>query len=115
MPRALDLARRYAEALAALRAVHDFDSWLGEHWHERCPPPVAPPAAQTSLGRSGTISWYEAADTVVGYLPESDGCFRVARESVMPDFTPFADPAGTFDRDILISAEMRAEQSSPDG
>lgn len=114
MPAARDLARRYAEALAALRAVHDFDAWLGEHWHDQCPRPASPPDAQTALGAAGAITWHEVADGTIGYLPGNDGCFRVARESAMPDF-PVADerqPA-FYGSDILISAAMQDEGPFP--
>lgn len=114
MPAARDLARRYAEALAALRAVHDFDAWLGEHWHDRCPRSDSPPDAQTALGAAGAITWHEEAETTVGYLPGNDGCFRIARETPLPDFPPSEEtlPA-RFGKDILISAAMQGEGPSP--
>jgi hypothetical protein len=114
MPAARDLARRYAEALAALRAVHDFDSWLGEHWHDRCPRPDAPPDAQTALGAAGAIAWHEGAETIFGYLPGNEGCFRIARASPLPEFLPSEDtlPA-RFGTDTVISAAMQGEGPSP--
>lgn len=114
MPAARDLARRYAEALAALRAVHDFDAWLGEHWQDYCPRPASPPDAQTALGAAGAITWHEVADGIVGYLPGNDGCFRVARDSPMPDFPPSEESLSPlFGNDILISAAMQEEGPSP--
>lgn len=114
MPPAVDLARRYGEALAALRAVHAFDAWLGEHWQERCPPPGSPPAARTALGAAGEITWHEGANAVVGYLPGHDGCFRIARGAVMPEFhVPGITPPPPFENDIVISASMQDEQPPP--
>lgn len=115
MPPALDLARRYAEALAALRAVHDFDAWLGDHWHEHCPPPASAPDAQTALGAAGAITWYETAEFTVGFLPGRDGCFRITRESQMPEFPLTDDDApAPYGNDIVISAAMQEEARSPD-
>jgi hypothetical protein len=114
MPPALDLARCYAQALAALRAIHDFDAWLGAHWQERCPPPSTPPTAHTQLGADGAITWHESADRVVGYLPDEDGCFQFARDVPLPDFPLTGDrldaPYGT---DVVISAEMQDELQPP--
>lgn len=112
----MDLARRYSEALAALRAVHAFDDWLGEHWHERCPPPSRPPSAKTTLGSGGEITWHETAGRVVGYIPGHAGCFRIARDADLPAFlfslAPLAMPAGP-GTDVLISASMRDEEQPP--
>jgi hypothetical protein len=116
MPPAIDLARRYGEALLALRAVHDFDDWLGRYWCDRCPPPAAPPTSYTSLGANGTIAWHEGEDVVVGYLPRDGGCFRIPRDATMPDF-----PAATtavplpYGQDVVIRAAMRDEGERVDG
>jgi hypothetical protein len=114
MPLAIDLARRYADALAALRAVHDFDAWLGDHWHERCPPPAAAPDAKTPLGAGRAIAWHEAADSVVGYLPGQEGCFRIARNVPLPDFSVVGNsPTAPFGTDVVISAAMQEELLPP--
>jgi hypothetical protein len=110
MPPAIDLARRYAEALAALRAVHRFDEWLGRHWHDRCSAATTPAASHTSLGASGTIAWHEDEESVVGYLPGEAGCFRISRAAMMPDFSqPGSDLPLVIDQDVLINATMRDE------
>ena len=114
MPPAIELARRYAEALAALRAVHDFDEWIGQYWHERCPAPASAAASRDAVGAEDTIVWHEGQETVFGYLPGRDGCFCVSRDVALPDF-PFA--AGNsvlpFGQDVVISAAMRAELQPP--
>jgi hypothetical protein len=114
MPSALTMARRYAQALAALRAIHDFDAWLGEHWHERCPPPACPPSALTPLGADRSIAWHDVGEHVFGYLPGEDGCFQLRRDAPLPAF-PLAgeDPAPLFGHDILISAMMQDESQAP--
>jgi hypothetical protein len=114
MPPAVDLARRYGEALAALRAVHAFDDWLGDHWQERCPPVSTTPAARTALGASGEVSWHETGDNILGYLPDREGCFRIARDAVMPDFSFTTNiPPPQVERDVVISASMQDEHQSP--
>jgi len=115
MPPALELARRYSEALAALRAVHDFDDWLGEHWHDHCPPPPGTSSARTPVGMRGEITWHETGDDVIGYLPDHDGCFRVSIAASLPDFWPAASVADVqrVDEDVVISAAMPGEGSSP--
>ena len=115
MPAASDLARHYAQALATLRAIHDFDAWLGAHWHDRCPPPSTPPAARTHVGAAGAIAWHEASDQVFGYLPGSDGCFQIARDLPLPDF-PLSGESSllTFGTDVVISAAMQDELPPPD-
>lgn len=115
MPPAIVLARRYAEALSALRAVHDFDDWIGHYWHERCPAPAGAAASRDALGADEAIVWHEGEDTVYGYLPGYDGCFCVPYDETLPEF-PFAasKPAIPFGQDIVISAAMR-EQLQPPG
>ena len=115
MPPAIDLARRYAEALSALRAVHDFDDWIGQFWQERCPAPESASAYRTVLGKEETIVWHEGEDTVYGYLPGYDGCFCVPTDEPLPEF-PFAagPPEIPYGQDIIISAAMR-EQLQPPG
>lgn len=115
MPPAIDLARRYAEAVSALRAVHDFDDWIGQFWQERCPAPAGAGAYRTVLGQENAIVWHEGADNVYGYLPGYDGCFCVPTAESLPDF-PFAasQPDVLYGQDIIISAEMR-EQVQPPG
>ncbi len=110
MPPAVDLARRYADALAALRAIHTFDAWLGDHWHERCAAPTAGPVAVTPLGVSGAIAWHERDDVVIGVLPGQEGCFRVPRDAMMPAFPVGASPTPLLaEQDVVISATMREE------
>ena len=116
MPPAIDLARRYAEALAALRAVHRFDDWLGRHWHDRCPTPTTTATSHTFLGADGTIAWHDDEDGVVGYLPGEAGCFRVPRDAAMPDFPAPADSLPlVYGQDVLISAAMRDEADGAPG
>lgn len=114
MPPAIDLARRYAEALSALRAVHDFDDWIGQFWREQCPAPEGASAYRTMLGTEKAIVWHEGEDTVYGYLPGYDGCFCVPTAEALPDF-PFA--AGQLEipygQDIVISAAMRDQLHPP--
>lgn len=114
MPPAIDLARCYAEALEALRAVHDFDDWIGQYWHEQCPAPDSAAASRTLLGAEDAIVWHEGHDTVFGYLPGYAGCFVVPRDVVLPRF-PFAahNPAIPYGQDIVISAAMREELQPP--
>jgi hypothetical protein len=93
MPPAFTLARRYAEALAALRAIHDFDAWLGEHWQ--------------------AIAWYESAEMVTGYLPGEEGCFQVRRDERLPDL-PIAETfTPEYGRDVVIRAAMRDDFGQP--
>jgi hypothetical protein len=115
MPPANDLARRYADALAALRAVHAFDAWLGRHWHDHCPAPRDAPTSHTPLGTDGAITWHEGVETVTGYLPGDEGCFRIPRDEAMPDF-PLVTRAlpVSLGQDILISASMREADASAD-
>jgi hypothetical protein len=110
MPHAIDLARRYAEALAALRAVHVFDTWLGNHWHEQCPAAGSAAASYTPLSAEHGITWFESDETVLGYVPGEVGCFRIPRDVTLPDF-PFAaeSRAVHYGQDIVISAAMREE------
>jgi hypothetical protein len=114
MPPAIDLARRFAEAVSALRAIHDFDDWIGQFWCERCPAPTGAGAYQSLLGTEDAIVWHEGDETIYGYLPGFDGCFCVPAES-LPNF-PFAasQPDISFWQDIVISATMR-EQMQPPG
>lgn len=114
MPPAIDLARRYAQAVAALRAIHAFDAWLGEHWQERCPPPATPPVARTTVGERDEITWHESAESVLGYLPRHEGCFRIARDAPLPDIPLFPDaPLVMPDTDVVISASMQDEMQPP--
>ena len=115
MPPAIDLARRFADAVSALRAVHDFDDWIGQFWCERCPVPGGTGAFRTLLGTENDIVWHEGDETVYGYLPGRDGCFCVPADESLPDF-PFAaiQPDISFGQDIVVSATMR-EQMQPPG
>jgi hypothetical protein len=114
MPPAIDLALRYADALAALRAVHAFDAWLGRYWHDHCPAPSDAPASHTPLGASGVIAWHEGNETVTGYLPGDEGCFRIPRGEAMPDFPLVTRTLPlSMGQDILISAAMREANASP--
>jgi hypothetical protein len=114
MPRAIELARRYAEALSALRAVHDFDEWIGQFWQECSPSPTIATAPHNTVGAEDTIVWHEGEETVFGYLPGREGCFCVPRDVALPDF-PFTaeNPALPFGQDIVISAAMRDELQPP--
>lgn len=115
MPPAFDLARRYAQALTALRAIHDFDAWLGEHWREQCPAPASAPAAHTPLGAAGAITWHEEHGRVLGFLPGDEGCFDIPHGAPLPPFSLQSDIAPPLDNgDILISASMREELPPPD-
>ena len=91
MPPAIELARRYAEALAALRAVHDFDEWIGHFWQEACPAPPSAPRRATRWTPEDTIVWHEGEETVFGYLPGREGCFCVPRDVALPDFPLVAE------------------------
>jgi hypothetical protein len=113
MPPAFDLARRYADALEALRAIHAFDAWLGSHWQERCAAPRTPPTSHTPLGVSGAIAWHEVDEWVIGVLPGQEGCFRIPRAAPLPAFPLAAGPAAPFGQDVVISAAMRDESPSP--
>ena len=116
MPHAIDLARRFADAVAALRAIHDFDDWIGQFWCERCPAPRGAGAYKTLLGREDTIVWHEGDETVYGYLPGLDGCFCVPTDESLPDF-PFAASQTdiAFGQDIVVSATMRDQIHPPRG
>ena len=114
MPPATDLARRYAEALSALRAIHVFDNWLGDHWCDRCPPPEDEPTSRTPLGAAGAITWHERGDTIVGFIPGDEGCFRIPRDAAMPDFPAVAGELPIpYGQDVVISAAMRESLQPP--
>jgi hypothetical protein len=113
MPPAIDVARRYAEAVAALRALHDFDAWIGQYWVESCPFPGSAAASRATAG-GDAIVWHESEEMVFGYLPGVDGCFCIPRDVALPDFAFAASgPVRLFGKDIVISAEMRAELQPP--
>jgi hypothetical protein len=114
MPPAINVARRYAEAVATLRALHDFDDWIGQYWVERCASPGSAAATHTTLGAEELIVWHEDEETVLGFLPGYDGCFRIPRAVPLPDF-PFAaeGPVRSFGQDIVISAAMREDVQPP--
>ncbi len=114
MVSALELARRYANALDMLRAIHAFDAWLGEHWHDQCPAPATDPIATTKVGAAGAIAWHEEEDGVVGIVPELPGCFRVHYDALLPAFPPLRDVPGEFrDQDVVINASMQGEPQHP--
>lgn len=115
MPPTSELARRYSEALAALRAVHTFDDWLGRHWHDRCPPPPATSSARSPVGVKGDVTWHESGDDVIGYLPDQEGCFRISIAASLPEFWPatMIDVTPRVDEDIVISAAMPGEYPPP--
>jgi len=111
---AVELARRYSDALAMLRAIHAFDAWLGDHWHDQCRAPSTDPVAYTKVGAGEAITWHEDADGVVGFVPELTGCFRVAYDAPLPDFPPLRDgPIESRDQDVLISTSMQREPQHP--
>ena len=114
MPPATDLARRFAEAITALRAIHDFDDWIGQYWSDRCPAPESSLIANHQRGADDAIIWHEGETTIYGLLPGRDGCFCVPRDAALPDFAFAAGrtPA-RFEQDILISAAMREEHHTP--
>jgi hypothetical protein len=115
MPPAIDLARRYAEALSALRAVHDFDDWIGQFWCEHCPAPESVGAYRTVLGTEKAIVWHEGEDTVYGYLPGYDGCFCVPADLPLPDFTFVSGQLEIpYGQDIVISAAMGEQLHPPE-
>lgn len=114
MPAAFDLARRYAEALTALRAVHDFDAWLGKHWQAHCSAPAGPPTAETPVGSGQVIAWYESAGVVSGFLPGEDGCFQVPRGERLPEIAVGETFTPAYGRDVLISAAMRDDPGQPE-
>lgn len=114
MPPATDLARRFAEAITALRAIHDFDAWIGQYWRDHCPAMETAAFAGAARGADDAIVWHEGETTIFGFLPDRDGCFCVPRETALPDF-PFSagrSPA-PYGQDLLISAAMREEIQSP--
>ena len=114
MPPAIDLARRYADAVAALRAIHDFDDWIGQFWCEHCPAPRGTGADKTLRGREDALVWQEGEETVYGYLPGRDGCFRVPADESIPDFAFAASqPDICFGQDIVVSATMREHMQPP--
>ena len=115
MPSAADLARLYADAVTVLRAVHDFDDWLGQFWHDRCPGPEIAGAHRSGPETEKAIVWHEDEDSVYGYLPDYEGCFCLPVAESLPDLPfavrPLEPPA---EQDIVISAAMR-EQLQPPG
>ena len=114
MPPAIELARRFAEALAVLRAVHDFDEWIGQYWQERCPAPASAAASRDTVGDEDAIVWHEGLETVFGYLPGCDGCFCIPRDLALPDFAfTTGSSIRPFGQDIVISAGMRDELQPP--
>jgi hypothetical protein len=114
MPAAIDVARRFAEAVAALRALHDFDAWIGQYWQERCPVPGHADSRHGAIGDEDVIVWHECEETVFGYLPGRAGCFCIPRDVALPDF-PFAakEPVAAYGKDILIGAAIRVELQAP--
>lgn len=114
MPPAIAIARRYAEAVATLRAIHDFDDWIGQYWIERCSAPAAAASISPSLGIEDAIVWQEDEETIFGFLPGFEGCFCIPRDVALPEFPFSAAGATTFSgQDIVISAAMREELQPP--
>jgi hypothetical protein len=113
MPSAVALARRYSDALAALRAIHAFDAWLGSYWRERCLVLHSQPVSYTPVGVSGSITWYECGGDVFGLLPGQDGCFQIPHAAAMPDFPFSLERPLPFElkpnQDVVIRATMRDE------
>jgi hypothetical protein len=114
MPPAIDVARRYAEAVATLRAIHDFDDWIGQYWVEGCSLPESAAAARSALGTEEMIVWHEGEETVFGFLPGYDGCFCIPRAAALPEFS-FAATGLPHDygQDIVVSAAMREDAQPP--
>ena len=114
MPPAIDLARRFAEAITVLRAIHDFDTWIGQFWCDHCPAPERAALARADRGASDAVVWHEGEATIFGFLPDRDGCFCVPREAALPEFAFTAGRAAApFGQDIVISAAMREEIHPP--
>lgn len=114
MPPATDLARRFAEAIVALRAIHEFDAWVGQYWRSPCPVPEQASLAREDRGASDAIVWHDGETTIHGFLPDMDGCFCVPLEAALPEF-PFSAGRSTmpYGQDIVISAAMREESHPP--
>ena len=113
MPPAIDLARRFAEAIIALRAIHEFDAWIGQFWCEHCPAPGSS-AAHTDAGADDAIVWHDGDATIYGFLPDRNGCFCIPREAPLPEFAFTAGRAAPpYGQDIVISAGMRDELQPP--
>ena len=113
MPPAMELARRFAEAIVALRAIHEFDAWVGQYWRSPCPAPEQAALARADRGASDAIVWHEGEATIYGFLPDRDGCFCVPIEAVLPEFAFAVGRAAPYGQDILISAAMREEIQPP--
>ena len=114
MPSAIDVARRFAEAITTLRALHDFDAWIGQFWSEGCSAAQSAASTDRPAGADDAIVWHETADTILGFLPGRDGCFSIPRDVTLPEFS-FAAGRSPFPygEDIVISAAMRDELQSP--
>jgi hypothetical protein len=114
MPPATAIARRFAEAIIALRAIHEFDAWVGQYWRSPCPVPEKAALARADRGTSDAIVWHEGETTIFGFLPGRDGCFCVPLEAALPEFA-FATgrPTASYGQDVVISAAMREEFHSP--
>ncbi len=114
MPPAIDVAHRFAEAVTTLRALHDFDAWIGQFWIEGCSAAQSAASSGLSSGVDDAIIWYETADTVFGFLPGRDGCFSLPRDLPLPEFAFAAGISSVpYEEDIVISAAMSDELQSP--
>ena len=114
MPPAIDLARRFAEAIIALRAIKEFDSWVGQFWRSPCPFPEKAALARADRGAGDAIVWHDGETTIYGFLPDMDGCFCVPLDAALPDFAFAAGRAAVpYGQDIVISAAMREEVHPP--
>ena len=114
MPPVIDVARRFAEAITALRAIHDFDTWIGQFWCDHCPVSERAALARDDCGASDAIVWHEDEATIFGFLPDRDGCFCLPRETALPEFAFTAGRTATlYGQDIVISAAMREESHPP--
>ena len=114
MPPAMDLARRFADAVIALRAIHDFDAWIGQFWTDRCTAPDCPARGPAPRGTEDFIVWHETEGSVFGFLPGRDGCFCIPRDTALPDFAFATGRADApFWQDVVISAAMREEIHPP--
>ncbi|MBA2596928.1 MAG: hypothetical protein M3Q50_11595 [Chloroflexota bacterium] len=110
MPPALDVARRFAEAIATLRALHDFDDWIGQFWIEGCSAQRRAASSARPAGGDDSIVWHETGNTIFGYLPGRDGCFAIPRDMPLPDFSFTAGKSSIpYGEDIVISAAMGEE------
>lgn len=116
MPPATLLARRFSEAIIALRAIKEFDSWVGQFWRSPCPFPERAALARADRGATDAIIWHDGETTIYGFLPDPDmdGCFCVPLDAALPEFHFTAGRSlMPYGQDVVISAAMREEIQPP--